>query len=145
MPEIRKAFPADLVAARLVQKSSMADGAEYSSSDDDDGYGAGKKIDKRIPIYVPLWWLVLKHLLMVGKPEGGKTPWLLTFLLWATNEFALRQYYSEVIIICGHARVQATTTWEQMRTIGACSDGCTTSRILMVLTSLTTGSGTSTL
>ena len=78
-------------------------GAGYSSSDDDGGYGAGKEVDARISFYPPLWWLVLTHLLVVGYPEGGKTTWLLTFLMWATNEFALRQYYSEVIIICAHA------------------------------------------
>ena len=74
-------------------------GAGCSSSEDEGGYGAGKELDARISSYPPLWWLVLAHLLIVGFPEGGKTSWLLTFLMWATNEFALRQYYSEVIII----------------------------------------------
>ena len=52
-------------------------GAGYSSSEDEGGYGAEKELDARISSYPPLWWLVLAHLLIVGFPEGGKTPcWL---------------------------------------------------------------------
>ena len=90
---------------RICCVSSMADGAgacDVYPEDEGGDFGGGREGDVRAEPK-PSRYLTFQDMMLVGFKGGGKTSWLIKFLMWWTTAFCLSLFYDEVIIICTDA------------------------------------------
>ena len=83
----------------------MADGAgacDVYPEDEGGDFGGGREGDVRAEAK-PSRYLPFQDFMLVGFKGGGKTSWLIKFLMWWTTAFCLSLFYDEVVIICTDA------------------------------------------